>query len=289
MFEEITHCGFSDESAHGKYESIGLVTFPSQYLDNLQLVFTSICDKHGFHDLKKVKWQKLKSTEVRNCIIDLMDLTIKCASMNKIRVDVLIWDNHDSRHNIQRRDDAKNLAIMYYHLLIDMLIKRWPEGSVWELFPDRNNEINWDTLLEILQSKGLVTTLDLDQDGNITINLLEKYKINIIPSTTTVNPLIQLADIFAGMASYSRENFEKWKEWGLKNQSRLVKIEDEIELTRRDKERCRVIDAFNNACKEKKLGVSLNKSKGFKTYQPSNPINFWLYTPQHEEDTAPTH
>lgn len=209
--------------------------------------------------------------------------------MNKLRVDVLIWDNKDNRHNIPGRDDAKNLAIMYYHLVYNVFTKRWPKGSVWELFPDRNNEIDWEILVQILNNKGLINSFKTDHKGNITISLIEEYKINIIPSTPPVNPLIQLADIFAGMASYSRKNFKIWKEWELSGQRRLIPLEDEISLTRRDRERCRVMDAFNKKCKEKTLGVSLNSSKGFKTFEPSNPINFWFYEPQHEKDTAPTH
>jgi hypothetical protein len=36
-------------------------------------------------------------------------------------------------------------------------------------------------------------------------------------------------------------------------------------------------------------GVGLNNSRGLKTWKPENPINFWFYEPQHEDDTALTH
>jgi hypothetical protein len=51
--------------------------------------------------------------------------------------------------------------------------------------------------------------------------------------------------------------------------------------------RCPVLDKLNNLCKKNKLTVGLEKSKGLQTHNPANPINFWLYQPQMEEDKAP--
>ncbi len=289
MFGEVTHCGFSDESKHGRYQSIGLISFPYSYLDVLESVFESRCNKYGFRDLRKVKWHKLSSADLRLCMQDLLDLVIKCVTDHDLRVDVLIWDNQDSRHNIQGRDDAKNMVIMYYHLLFNVVTNRWPEGSVWEICPDRNNEMDWGSLRDILNNQGTYTLIDSDESGKITINLTEKYKMSIAPATPPDSPLIQLADIFAGMATYSRANFEKWKVWESRGQSRLIPFENEISLKRRDRERCAVMNSFKNSCDENKLGVSLNSTQGFRTRQPSNPINFWLYKPQHEKDKAPIH
>jgi len=49
-----------------------------------------------------------------------------------------------------------------------------------------------------------------------------------------------------------------------------------------------IMNDFNALCKSNKLGVSLKSSKGFKTFDPKNPINFWFYVPQSDEDQAPT-
>jgi len=44
---------------------------------------------------------------------------------------------------------------------------------------------------------------------------------------------------------------------------------------------------FNDKCKKNKFGVSLKIGKGFKTFNPQSPINFWIYVPQNLNDKAP--
>lgn len=293
MFEKVTHCAFSDESGHniGRYQSIGMVSLPLKNLENLESTFVGICSKYGLNNLTNVKWHNLRSADLRFCFLDIIDLVIKCAINDGLRVDVLVWDTQDSRHNVSGRDDGKNLARMYYHLVKDVFMERWPEGAVWELYPDRNNMIDWEKLVKILNNKGLVFAHgEPDDFGRVKINLVNKYELKIIESTPTTSPLIQLADIFAGMASYSRSSFEKWNEWKhFRFQSRLVPLENEITLSRRAKERCFVMNHFKNSCDLNKLGVCLDSCGGLRTYNPKNPINFWFYQPQHEDDTAPTH
>lgn len=294
MLETETHCAFSDESGYniGKYQSIGLITLPVENLETIESIFKGICLKHGFNDLTKVKWHELRSANLRICVLEIMELVIKYAINDRLRVDVLIWDTKDSRHNVQGRDDSKNLAIMYYNLIKDVFMKRWPEGSEYLLFPDRNNSIDWEKLFKFLDQKGLILSYGVpDRFGRIGINLLHKYKLKIIESTPPESPLIQLADLFAGMGSYSRDSFEKWETWKRINdvQTCLVPFKEEEPLSRRHKERCLIINSFKNNCDKNKLGVSLKRTKGFKTYDPKNPINFWVYNPQHKMDKAPTH
>ncbi|QUH24218.1 DUF3800 domain-containing protein [Methanobacterium alkalithermotolerans] len=290
MFERVTHCAFSDESEYntGQYQSIGMISIPQDDLENIESTFLSICSKYGFNNLRHVKWHELRSANMRFCVSEIINLTINYAVNEKLRADILVWDTQDSRHNISGRDDGENLARMYYKLLKDVLMKRWPKNSVWEVYADQNNIIDWEKLVKLLNNKGLIQFNEQDKDGNFKLNILNQYKLKIIPSAPQKKPLIQLADIFAGMAIYSRTNFEKWKESKIPQvQTRLFPIE--IKLSRRDRERCLVLEAFKNTCSGKKMGVSLNSTKGLKTWQPTNPINFWFYQPQHEKDKAPTH
>ena len=293
MVESVSHYAFSDESGYniGKYQSIGLITIPTENFETFKTIFTNICSKHGFNDLTKVKWHALRSADLRFCVQEIMELVIKYAIDKGLRIDVLIWDTQDSRHSVQGRDDSKNLAIMYYHLIKNVFMKRWPEGSEYLLFPDRNNSIDWEKLFELLEHKGLILSYSKpDELGRVGINLKRKYKLKIIESTPPKSPLIQLADLFAGMGSYSRDSFEKWEIWKRINdgQTCLVPFKEEKPLSRRHKERCLIMNSFKNNCDKNKLGVSLKSTKGFKTFDPTNPINFWFYKPQHKKDKAPT-
>jgi hypothetical protein len=54
-------------------------------------------------------------------------------------------------------------------------------------------------------------------------------------------------------------------------------------------ERFQVLRAFNDACKAGKFRVSFDTHPGLRTLDPTGPINFWWYEPQHHMDRAPTH
>lgn len=104
--------------------------------------------------------------------------------------------------------------------------------------------------------------------------------------------MCQLADLFSGMAAYTRSKSELMRvmlEKANNTESLFPELEQDLpKPSTNDKERFFVIQYFYKKCRSKKLGISL-KSEGFlRTYDPANPINFWHYIPQHENDKAPT-
>jgi hypothetical protein len=113
----------------------------------------------------------------------------------------------------------------------------------------------------------------------------------IIPSESHAEPLIQVADLLVGLGAYSYEKFETYCESKEQNSSQadMFKPLSSQSFSHSDRERCRVLEDFHFACKSHRLGVSLESNQGLRTYIPANPINFWLYVPQHDDDTAPTH
>lgn len=54
-----------------------------------------------------------------------------------------------------------------------------------------------------------------------------------------------------------------------------------------DRERCIVLNEFEVALSKNKLSVSLRSSKGLRTRNPAERMNFWWYEPQHSKDKAP--
>jgi hypothetical protein len=136
---------------------------------------------------------------------------------------------------------------------------------------------------------------DIFSQGNFGLDLKEEFGIKqIVPCQSCKEPLVQLADLFVGLAAYSRNRYDSYELWqrtyGQEQQLGLFRPDPQsaTKLSKRDLSRCHVLATFNVACKRRKLGVGLKDSRGLKTYDPSNPINFWWYEPQHEEDRAPT-
>ena len=117
---------------------------------------------------------------------------------------------------------------------------------------------------------------------------LKLKMIKVVESHKEV--FIQVADYFAGLGAYSYGHFEKYKEWESAQAGQTSLFEDKKVVknwSNSEKIRFPLINSFNNQCKNKTLTVGLNSTKGLKTHDPSKPINFWMYKPQHILDKAP--
>lgn len=286
----VTHVGFSDESKWntGRFRSLGLVTAPLDALDQLEGELRRLLEESGVHEFK---WRELGGARERFAAEKMCRFAIDEACRKLLRVDVLVWDIQDSRHSVPRRDDIANLQRMYYHLFHNVMRERWPNNAVWRLYPDEHTAIDWKTLQAYLERGAFTTTVDssLLTPGGFRLQLRQEFRIEEIqPTSSTDHPLLQLADLFAGMAVFSREKYQKWLRTS-RGQVRLLHNEEgEADPSRSERERFQLLSKFDRMCKERKLGVSLETKQGLWTPNPTNPLNFWMYEPQHPGDRAPT-
>ena len=287
----ISHVGFSDESSwsSGRYRSIGLVTSPLEELGNLN---DRLCTLLSESNIREFKWNDLRGAKQRFAAEKMCAFAVMMASEGRLRVDVLTWDTQDERHEVRQRDDMQNFVRMYYHLFRNVLRKRWPYNSVWALYPDEHTVIDWENLEEILEhvSAALDSNASLNHQGNA-FNLKHEFNLEYIQQVdSTKVRLIQLADLFAGMASFSRSKFCEYRSWSEldSGQPQLFRLpEDPVTSSAASVDRFRILKFLDELCKDRKLGVSLHSDRGLKTYDPNNPINFWVYIPQHLDDKAP--
>ncbi len=123
-------------------------------------------------------------------------------------------------------------------------------------------------------------------------SLVKDYKIlKITEMKSHESPLVQVADLFAGIGAYSHDSFQKYQEWKRRAspQIPLGLFKKQTDISNTDCERCSVLDHLNTGCKKHKLSIALESKKGFVSHKPNMPINFWLYDTQHSEDEAPSH
>ncbi|GAG35212.1 unnamed protein product, partial [marine sediment metagenome] len=162
--------------------------------------------------------------------------------------------------------------------------------------PDRRSKINWGEITKYLNMTNLSrsklkqpTLLNLIQDH-------QTFQFNRVQPLDSVNePLVQLADLFAGMARFSGEECPQCVQWlsSFGNIDQL-KLRDNHKVSSKDKgtrikECCyQLIGELDRVCKSCRLGVSLRKKKRLWTRIHTNPINFWIYEPQGDYDKAPT-
>jgi type I restriction enzyme R subunit len=83
------------------------------------------------------------------------------------------------------------------------------------------------------------------------------------------------------------EDYQKWLQATSLQAFLFDEADASIHRSRTSRERFWVLKEFDEACKQRKLGVRLSTRRGLWTPRPPNPINFWMYEPQHPEDKAP--
>ncbi|MDE0075420.1 MAG: hypothetical protein OXR82_12390 [Gammaproteobacteria bacterium] len=109
---------------------------------------------------------------------------------------------------------------------------------------------------------------------------------------SAATPFVQLADLFAGMATYTRMSWKVIRTLLAENENQQDLFPavppPESRPTSKDRGRFRVVSHFYRRAKVAKLGISLNAHGYLRTPNPLNPINFWHYEPQHPADKAPT-
>ena len=291
--EASTHVGFSDETRWntGRFRALALVTMEETKRERVNSNLLAILQESG---VKEFKWKNCDGARERFAAEKMLAYALQEAILGTLRIDVLIWDIEDSRHKIRGRDDIANLQRMYYHLLKQVLTKRWPERSKWLLIPDENTAIDWDNVEDFVDRAGFIVKIwkDLFTGGKFKLRMIREFKIDdIVPCHSSQEPISQLADLFAGLGVYSRDNYDRYDAWLEQNDTQrsllgnIKKVSRSFSLS--EKERFPLIKQFNDRCKKNKMYVSLRKNRGFMTMKPSMPVNFWLYEAQREEDKAP--
>lgn len=214
---------------------------------------------------------------------------------DRMRVDVLIWDMEDSRHKqVRHRDDKADFARMYYHLLHSVLKLRWPDGARWLICPDQNDVVDWLTLEQCLGWKSWAIEAGLSHSTDQTGALRDFYNIQELrPVCSREYLLVQLADLFAGLGVYSYSAFDKYVQWKREReptQSLFPQWDSGLRrprIKKTDRKRLPILHHVREEAGRWGLHVSLESKGGLYTWRPSEPLNFWLYTPQCASDKAP--
>ena len=148
MVHDITHIAFGDEhnqdSGSGRFGSIALITMEKSCYKIVSGRISKAISEAGVS--VEFKWAKTKYSNHKKAAINLVDLALDMTLKNLIRIDVILWDYRDSRHNVTSRDNVKNFHIMYYHLLTNTLHEFWPDKSIWILYPDETTCVDWENV-----------------------------------------------------------------------------------------------------------------------------------------------
>lgn len=267
--EQVTHVGFINEPDRkgGQFCSIGLVTTPLGVLGQLEEELQRLLEGSG---VDVFKWNRLDSEKERLAADKMCLFAIDKASSGKLRIDVLIWNAQDWLRSAQGRDDAANWQQMYYYLLRYTLGLRWPNDAVWRLYHCDEHTAT-GTFFAQLKRNFRIEEINFGKSGE--------------------RSLFQLADLFAGLAVFSRDTYNDYRCWleaTSQQQSLFGDNAVALDLSQGLINRFLVLRSFDEGCKQQKLGVSLRTKCGLWTPLPKNPINFWLFEPYNRENKVPS-
>lgn len=221
---------------------------------------------------------------------------IETVASSDLRFDTIIWDLHSPRHRIIGRDDAENYGRMAYHLLVQ-IAKRHGVHE-WEFYPDAGANIDWETVCDYIA----MTSVDGPARTRPRVEHLVQVpvpnvSVELQPLDSSDERLIQLADLLAGSACFSREQdggcadwFRgKWQEKSGQCQLDFGLANDgDANVSRGKTAKYDTVCHLYEVCKRCKLGVSLRTCGYIRTPDGDNPVNFWHWEEQHSEDIAPT-
>lgn len=295
LLKDETFGAYSDESGifRHRYQTIAVVSGPETVLAQLR------SDLRGILSQNQINEVKFALIRTHRALIEAARAFSRCmvetsARIAAVRADVITWDMQDSRHAIQGRNSIANLERMYYKVLAHAA-RQWNQVQ-WSFHPDKNSQVHWNEIADVLNRTRLakpVANAQLPLDSEHLDQFIELTSVE--PLDSLREPLIQLADLLAGMARFMREEGHQciqWLDsWGNKDQLALrhfLHAEGVLDETIRTKQnRFLLIGEFNAHCKRHRLGVSLRDKRCFWTPNPTNAINFWNYEPQHDYDKAP--
>jgi len=260
----------------------------------------------------EAKFEKLRGHAPKSRLArEFFRLAAEHATGADVRIDVLSWWMKDSRHQVRRRDDCENLQRMHYHLLSTVL-RRWPGGACWTVRPDENTAMNWEHLGEVLSNTKhrrpkerahLATQFRLPIHSRVEELLADIRSLDlqpVQPVRSDEEPLVQLADLFAGAARFAREKAPLVREWIVADEAAFGSAGEDLfgdaaeyvpKLSKSDQTRFEILRDFAAECRnpKHKRGVSLRSKGFFETPGGANrPIWFWHWEPQGKYDKAPT-
>lgn len=243
-----THLAFCDETRYnvGRVRGLGMASAPATEVARLEGELAALL---AASNVTECKWEKVRSARGGFAAGKLLRWALDRAQEGELRVDTLTWEAESDAQRTAALPYRARLRQMEARLLGDILPRRWPADARFVVVPDEQGVIAWGALAAELPR-------------------VER----IVPGRSQDHPLIQLADLFAGLAAYSRERYATYDRWlTLPSDARVM-----ADLSASDRVRCRLLDDFFTECKYRRLGVSLRTNWGLRTYDAAAaPLGFW--------------
>lgn len=232
------------------------------------------------------KWKEAEKTEKLNAARTILEQLV---DEPDIRVLVLSWDTHDSRHTVLKRDDRANFHRMLFHGL--RRNADWHRQREWHWYPDEKTDLNHEEVQDYLNA-----CREMKREGKVG-HLFEHHREflwfdRVQQRCSRDVPIIGVADLFAGLVRASITESD--------HMLKAIRIADErkekllFEDFRDDdlggrplRARAELGAHLYNLGRDRKKGISLRTKARFTTHNEKGQFLFWHWLPKGPHDKAP--
>jgi hypothetical protein len=283
-----THFAYSDESSFttaDNYGAISILNFKSEIKSQLQdeiypLIYR-LPNEYKSHHIRNEKYFNISK--------DIFNILFNYAGLDSLRIDTIIWATNDSRYPRNQTNSGEKLSVLYYLQLRDIFSKMWGQNTCWILYPDQQNQLNWDQLKEYLSFYSMRKFESTIFGRNHDISWLRENNIqfsiiDLIPVESCDEPFVCIADIFAGMAAYSHNKSQKLLEWLQYDADQFyvqrtgqmpLPFLEKTNLPSHEIWRNKYIKYVLDKCATRKYYVSIRGKRGLHTFRRKMPFNFY--------------
>ena len=254
--KDTTHVGFADESYwnQGEFRAVACVSARldnNNYHEIERRLCASRCDAGAI--VSEIKWSELNGNRRQRDAASVLEAAVDLSASRELHIDVLVWNGQARDHLDRLRAGRGNREVihlqMMYRFLFLQVISRWRrvEGATapfWTLAPDRHTGLDFPALQR-----------EVRRDAEIAVDTT----IEVKDVKETLNYSIQLADLLAGMAAYSHENWEYYGIWSRRGKQPNLQLPVSQWPTRFP-----LLDQFTQQCQDSDLGLTiLSENLGF--------------------------
>lgn len=246
---------YSDESHYnyGAVRGVGAVSLRQDDVAHLSEELARLLREAGVRELK---WEKVRTTRTASAAKRAFAWTLDRALAGKIWTETLTWDASSVAASRARRPALPTLRDAYATLLRSVIARHTKRDDLaqrWRIVPDEQTAVPWTRI------RGM-----LPQETEIT------------PARSEMEPLIQLADLFAGLAVYSRAAYDAYERWLCFPERDLGAIAGGMPGGAHGAHAYRfaLLDDFYTTCVRRLPGISLPTRRGLYTWRADAPIQF---------------
>jgi hypothetical protein len=240
---------YSDEAQHnvGSVRGVGAVSLRATDGERLAGEVAALVASSG---VSECKWELVRSARQSFAAEKLLAWALDAAIAGHLWIDVLTW-SPDAAPALTR------LRAMYARLLDQSVRSHGPRGS-WRVYPDEQQALEWSRILARIASRAQIE--------------------RVAPSKSHTTPLIQVADLFVGLAVFSRSSYDAYARWrSFPDDERNVAVgrfAAPVALPASLRYRCALLDEFYTTCLRRLPGISLRTRGGLHTHATDSPIQF---------------